>query len=284
MEETVVNQDVSEPSNVPDAVVEEKVVAEAEPVKPAEPVVEEPTFELDGQRLTASQIKEMKDALENKDKWTKTNTQRAQEIAAERKRLARYELLDEQLQKNPAALQTLFQPPAPQRDLTAELQLLYQQKPQDIFSPEYQQWEMEKDQALYRKSVEEAKQSTRQEIFQQEAQEHNNSIGKRVEEKLRSKGLDETDIAAVGQFVVENFKPKNGKYDESHFDIAYSHLYADTAIRQAKLDTAKSVASAMTKATPAQVGQGINKKQEPKSSIDESDDAFVRNVNERAGH
>ena len=277
--EGVVETKVEEKEQSP---VEETKTQEVKQEETKEEAKEEPSIEFEGQRYTATQLKEMQDALNNKKEWTKANTQRAQEIAAERKRLERLSLLEEAIQKRPEVLQELFKPQA-QRNIDSELQALYQKKPVDVFSTDYAQWEMQKDQLIAERSTQRATELAESRIMDREAREHNERIGAEAEAKFREKGYDDLKIQEIGRWVVETVKPKNGKYDAKAFDYAERVLFGDEAARQAKLEAAKSTAQAITRAKPASTGSGLNKRTEPTTPEDEADDAFVQAIQERAG-
>jgi hypothetical protein len=157
MSETIIEQPDEETQVVPEVKPEETpVVQEEQPVveTPKEEVKEEPTFEVKGQRLNATQIKEALDAQRNRDEWQKSNTRKAQELAEERKRLQEADYIAGKIKEHPEVLQKLFTP-EPQRNFDADWQNLIATRPVDQYSQEYVQWERAKDQLLYEKAASE---------------------------------------------------------------------------------------------------------------------------------
>ena len=288
MESTILEKPDPEPGNEPqEKEVQEPVVEapepKAEPEQPTETpteVPEEPTIEFDGQRLTASQIKEWKEAHENKKEWQRANTQRAQEIAEERKKLARASLIEEQFSKRPELLQELFKPPVA-RNIDVELQSLYQSEPQDIFSPEHQQWMLNKDRLLLEKAETNAEQRAVQRITEKEAYEHNMKLGEEIEAKMLAKGRSAEDVLSLGQWVAENMKPKNGKFTAEMFEVAEAIKFGKESIRQAKLETAKQTVQSITKAKPASGAPGVQKPHESKDQVEREEDEWVNYMNEK---
>jgi hypothetical protein len=279
----MLSADDSEVSNVPETPVAEAPVVEtpavepqAEPEQPPVTTPEEPSIELDGQRLTATQIKEMKKAQEDRDKWQKANTQRAQELAEKERRLSKYALIDEAVQRNPNVLQTIFTP-APQVDLNADLQAHYNKRPADVFAPDYAQWEMQKDLLLSQRAEQRAEEKATARILETEAREHNERIGTEAEKKLRDKGRSVDEIMDIGRWVAENIKPRNGKYPQNAFEVAEKFLYGEEDSRSAKLEASRAAANSIQRAVPAS-GNGVSRNQEPKSPQDDEDSAFIDRI------
>jgi len=260
----------------------EKPGGEAEPAPKEEPV-EEVTIDLDGQRYTATQIREMKKDAENRKDWQRTNTQQAQKLAEKERRLARLELLEEAVNKNPDVLQTIFRPVAPQ-NFEADYRAHLAKRPVDRFSPEHDQWEEQKDILLSQGATREAEEKATQRIFKAEADTHNQRIANEAEKRFRANGRDENQILEMGQWVYNNIKPTNGKYPENAFDVAERFIFSDEDSRSAKLEGARSAAASIRNAKPAGEATGVNKKPEPKTPQDEDDDKFVELAKLRGDH
>ena len=303
MPEDLVGSVIEAPDEPTEATVEAKETPAEEPkeTQPVEqpapkeeqaPVTEEePIVEVDGQRLTATQIKEALDSAKNKAEWQKSNTQKSQEIAEERRRIEseRQELLlgrevAARLKTRPDLANVLFAPEAV-RDPNAEYQALLGQRPQDIYSQEYQRWEMQKDQLVRDIAKTEALRESEAKVSKYMAEQSNRETEtEAVKKYVESSKVSQDEFRQMVNWVGENFQAKNGMFPKNCLDVAYRVLYSDREVTNAKLETSKAVVRAIEKAKPAKESAAISK--EPDKELDESDgyqaEEFVKELRFRS--
>jgi hypothetical protein len=282
------SEEILERTDPQEATVPEEVtpVEETQPEPEAEPdggekqpsSQDEPEVEIEGEKVKVSQLKEWREAAENREKWQKSNTQKAQEIASERKRLAEAEAIYNVLQKDPQKLQKILAP-EPERNFDAEWMQIQKERPTE--DPQaYFAWEQKKDQFLMERAAEVASQKARQEAAQETAQKFNNELVGSAYEKYKGE-VDDDGFTTMTQWVKDNLRPsQGGAYPKTSYDIAFSVLYGDKTVTKAKLEAAKSVAKSIEKAKPASGDTG-KLKQPDKEPLDDDDAAFADEVHAR---
>lgn len=283
--------DESEETNVAvEPKVEPTAVEPAPVVEHPEPTPEEPEFEIEGQRLKASQIKAALEAEKNKAEWQRSNTQKAQEIAEERRRLEaeRQELLlgrqiTERLKSNPDLARQIFTPPQV-KDVDAEYAQHLQNRPADLYSAEYLQWDVKRDQLLRESAREDARRESETRTNRLMAEQANRETERDAVQKYVESGkLTPDEFKKSVDWVAQNFQAVNGAYPKNCLDVAYKVLFSDREVANAQLEASKKAAEAILKAKPANQSPGVG--HEPKTDIDESDgleaDAFVKELRAR---
>lgn len=256
--------------------VPEETKGEQEP-EPSAPV-EEPEYEVEGQRYKASQLKEALDAAKNKSEWQKSNTLKAQEIAAKRKELEQAEAIYNLVKSDPTKLQKLLAP-EPERDFDGELKSHYQKRP-EVYGEDYIKWEFERDRLVAEQASEKAFKHAQAQESMRAAKEHNDGIVNRSYDKYKGKVSDD-EFQAMASWLSQNIQPKDGRYPETSFDVAYRFLYGERDVETAKLTAAKAVGDSIRKAKPASGEKGTLPKPEHKTPSDEEDEAFTNAVRER---
>src|SRR5437867_3094208 len=120
--ETVLEMPDTPPKETPAEVPETPVSTPVEPAPqtpetetPAAPAPVEPTFDIDGEKLTASQIKELREKYERDSKWIQSNEARAAELNRQEEELRQIRAFKGLVDQRPDVLQQLIQPP-PQRN------------------------------------------------------------------------------------------------------------------------------------------------------------------------
>jgi hypothetical protein len=233
----------------------EKVSEVAEETVESQP--EEPTFEIEGQRLTAAQVKEALEAHKNKSEWQKANTQKAQEVAEQRRLLEQESqalFLGKKLLERPDLIQAVIQP-VQAKNLQAELQAVMAKRPQDPYSQEYAQWEYEKDMKLVEISEQNALVKAQQTLQTTSAAEHNRKLELSAWDDMKSKvSFDE--FKEMSTWIIENLNAKNGKYPEKAFHIAFAQLYPERTVAEAKVEAAKKATDSILKAKPVSGDNG----------------------------
>ena len=256
----------------PEAPVEAK--AEEQPT----PQEEEAVVEIDGQKLTAKELKEWQEAFKNKSEWQKSNTQKAQEIAAQRKEMEEAIAINTLLKSKPELKQRLFTP-EPERNLQSELDAHYGKRP-EVYGDEYIQWEKTRDRLVSETAAIEGYKRARLEAQQQITQQHNDNVVNTAYEKYKGK-LSEDEFRASADWVLKNIRAENGMYPQSAFDTAYAVLHGSRDVTDAKINATKSVIRSIEKAKPASGEQGTLKTTEKISPEDEEDEAFAAEVKAR---
>ena len=238
----------------------------------------EAEVEIDGQRYTVTRVKEWQEAAKNKDQWQKSNTLKAQEIAAKRKTLEEAEAIYNVLKQNPEKLQKIFAP-EPERDFDKETQAHYSRRPLE-YGDEYVRWEQERDRLITEKATSQAFRLAQSQETQRSAKEHNESLANTAYDKYHEKVTDE-EYQQMAGWLVNNLQPKNGKYPVEAFDVAYKVLYGDKDVESAKLSGAKALSDQIRKAKPASGEPGKLKQPETKTTSDEEDDKFLEEIRAR---
>lgn len=275
--------------NTPPASVETPEVPEspATPEKPdgltpATPAPQEPTFDIDGEKLTAAQIKEWKEKYGRDSKWIQTNEERAAALNQQEEELRQLRLIKPLIEQRPDVLQQLFQPPQ-QRNFETELQQLYAQRPDPYNDPQnYAAWEMRKDQLNSERTASLLEQKNRMDYEQRMAFEHNQQTEKYGKDKyLETKILSPTEFNRMNQWIIENAKAVNNRYPKEAYDIAFKALFEDKFIASAKLSaTQKAIAPLKADQRPP-ASPAIKPPEVQRTDEDIEDDTFVKAVRSR---
>jgi hypothetical protein len=263
---------VAEPTQ-PEVPVETKEEKQPETSQEDEAVVE-----IDGQKLTAKELKEWQEAYRNKSEWQKSNTQKAQEIAVQRKEMEEAIAINTLLKSKPELKQRLFTP-EPERNLQSELDAHYGKRP-EVYGDEYIQWEKTRDRLVSETAALEGYKRARTEAQQQITQQHNDSVVNTAYEKYKGK-LSEDEFRSSADWVLKNIRADQGMYPQNAFDVAYAVLHGPRDMTDAKINATKSVIRSIEKAKPASGEQGSLKPTEKISPEDEEDEAFAQEVKAR---
>jgi len=245
-----------------------------------EATAQEQEYEVEGQRYTAAQLKEALEAAKNKSEWQKSNTLKAQEIARQRKEVEEAIALRKILEQKPEKLQQIFAP-EPERNYDAELQAHYQARP-EVYDQNYINWELRRDSLIREQATAQAFKLAHTQEVQKAAQQHNESLANQAYEKYKGK-VSDSEYQEMAVWLVNNVQPKNGRYPESSFDIAYKMLYGDRDIESAKLSAAQQTVKQMSKAKPASGANGTLPQPETRTPADDEDELFAKRIRERYG-
>lgn len=255
-----------------------------EPETPTEE--QEPAIEFDGKKYTSSQFKEMEKAYTNSTEWQKTNTQRAQEVAEERRQLeeraARVSMLEglaEKVQTNPDLLKQIFAP-RQEKDYDAELNRHWQQRPSDTGSQEYVNWEYQKDMILAERAEEKATKRASESLISNTAKDHNSTVSIEGFSKYKDK-VSQGEFKQMAAWIQQNVAAPQGRYPKDSYDIAYRTMYFDKAVSDAALEGAKKSGDALLKAKPADGQNGRKPIDIQKTQTDLDDDEFIAEANAR---
>lgn len=273
----------------PDSQESNGIVTSEAPVSAPEPGAEgqpstpkDSDVEIDGQRLSAAQIKDAMAALANREAWQKENTRKSQEIAEQRRAWEKEQqeilFLKKKLEEKPDVVQKIFAPEA-ERNFEAELQELYSRKPQDPFSQEYVQWEFTKDRLNREIAKTEALRESQSVLLRSTAADHNSNVEKSSWEKYRGK-VSWEEFRDMAAWVLENVNARGGKYPQNSFDMAYQMVHPEKFQEEIKLSAVKAANDSLTKAKPA--GEpGVQKPHDKLTPEEQSDEEFVKRMSYR---
>lgn len=263
--------------NAPDAGTEEE--GETTETEAGDPVVE-----LDGEQYTLAQLREMQDALKNKNQWQTSNTQKAQEVA-EKRRLVDEVL--EQINNNPSLIQRgqaaspQANAPDPLTQATEELEAIYGKRPEDPFSPEARTWEREKDVAIRKVARIEAVEEAQATASQTTVVAHNRQVATEAYETF-SKTLSDDEYVELEKWVAGNIRPdEQGRYSKQGFDVAFKILHGDKQVRADKLEQTRKIGKALEAGARAEGDGGLRVIHPKLTEADKEDNAFVTAVKER---
>jgi hypothetical protein len=253
---------------------------ETEPEK-----VEAQVFDIDGEKLTAEQVKEMKDAWKNKQDWTKDFTQKSQvaaderrKVEADKQRLQEAMFIQQKLHENPDLLKQVFAP-KPTRDWKAEEAQIWSQRPIDINSQEYVNWEYARTNFYREQDREEVQRNVFQKQSEQTAKDHNERITLAAWEKYSKDGVAQDDFVKMADWIRGNLKETEGRFPKESFEIAFSSMFPDRQIRKEKLDATKKASEAIVKAKPADGVKGAQ--QTTENDMSDDDTAFIAEMRAR---
>jgi hypothetical protein len=260
---------------------ETKPEIEVKEEKQPESSQEEAVVEIDGEKYTASQLKEWQDDHKNKSEWQKSNTLKAQQTAAERKELEEAIAINTLLKSKPELKQRLFTP-EPERDFDTELKAHYGKRP-EVYGDEYIRWEYERDKLVSEQAGRDAYKRAQTEVQQQNARQHNDTVVNTSYEKFRGKVSDE-EFKGMAEWVLKNVRSDNNMYPQNSFEIAFAVLHGNRAVEDAKISSVKSVVKSLERAKPASGEQGSLKPTTTISPEDADDEAFYAEVQARKKH
>ena len=237
---------------------------------------EEPTVELDGEKIPLSQVKKLKEEYANDSKWQAKNTKRSEELARKEQELAT-------LAKLLVPLVERTVPPVPQKDFNAELAALEQKRPDDPFSPEFKEWDRQRLQLVANIAKENAVQEFEQRFTVREAETNNSRIETDAYAKYSKMGVDEGEFVKMAQWIKENLQKGPKGYQANCFDIAYRELHQEEVMRNEKVKVTDNIRQSVLSAKPAKQETGAVKKTETPTPEEEYDAEFIRRVKERNG-
>lgn len=237
-------------------------------------------LEIDGVPMTAAQVQEMYTDSQNKKAWQKTNTEKAQALADERRKL------DEeyrQFHQSPSRESQQHQEAAPDspEDL---LNKHYQSRP-EAFSDGSAEWELKKDQLIMQVAQTKAEENARQSFARTTADEHNTSLSKSQYNEYADK-VNLQEFLGMEKWVAENVRPDQlGRYDKKHFEWAYRELHPEKAEGLPVLDAARRATEQLEAANRTRIdaGQGAHKEHTRPTEEDERNADFVQTIRVRAG-
>src|ERR1043165_4293240 len=202
------------------------------PVVPAPP---EAVIEVDGEKLTASQIKTLREKYERDSKWIQANEAKAAELNRQEEEVRQTRALKGLIEQRPDILEQLLKPP-PERNFDAEMQSLYAQRPDPTDYQNYANWELAKDKLNREATAAMFESKARSDYEQRMAIEHNNQTEKYGKEKyLETKILTPQEFHRMNQWIIENAKAVNNRYPKEANDIAFKALYEDKFLAGVKL-------------------------------------------------
>lgn len=244
----------------------------------------ESEFEIDGEKLTASQIRELKKKYDRDTNWVQRNEARAAELKREREELAPLLAIKPILEQRPELYQQLFTPPQ-KRNYDAELQQLYMQEPDRNLYPEHwAAWKVQIGNTERDKYTAQIQETQTQAVAAQAANTHNTKLLGDAKSKFVSTGkLSDTELYDMATWVGQNIVPRNGMYPENSFDIAYLALHSQKAQRDVAVEAARKAIEPLKNARPvSQRGDnGIKQPEVQPTPEDEDDNAFISMVKSR---
>lgn len=242
--------------------------------------VDEPTVEIDGEKLPLSEIKRLREERKNDAEWKKNNTIKSEELARKERELQDLIALRPYLQQRPEIVQQLFQP-APQRDYDKELSEHYSQRPEDFADGNVRrEWEQKRDNLLYQKSVADAEVKVREQVQQTQAFNHNQSLDVKAKDKYGAK-VNSLEFQSMVDWIRGHIRPSNGMYPEDSYDIAYKNLHEDRYLQDLKVSTTQRIVDTLNNPNLPK-GQGENQRAPVKTAQDEQDDALVAAVKSKS--
>lgn len=259
---------------------EETVTEQPSDESPDTEESQEPTVEIDGEQVSLSEIKKLREEYKNDSAWKDKNRRESEALNREKKELESLKLLKPVLEQRPDIIKELLQPK--QRDIDVEVREHYARRPDPYADPQaFANWEYRKDQLLREQTTAALQKQAETRIAQQEAQRHNDDLfQKGVTSYLKEKTVTDGEFMEMQRWILENVKDQNGKYPMNAFDIAYTALFSDRKVRSEKVNTVKQILKSQEKAKPA-VQKGSQKAQESETELSESEQGFVAEMNAR---
>lgn len=294
METTILEPHDTPPEATPAAPIEGQEVSPPSPPKegeqpatpetpvaatPTAPAPPEPTFEVDGEKLTASQIRELREKYQRDSKWIQTNESRAAELNRQEEELRQIRAIKPLLEQRPDIVQQLFQP-TPQRNFDAEMQQLYAQEPDRFQDPQgYVAWKMREAQVVSDRTAALLQNQNRQEYEQRQAFEHNTQTEQYGKEKyLNNKIVTPAEFSRMNAWIVENVRSNNGRYSKEAYDVAFKTLFEDKFVENVKLNAVKQAIAPLKNEKPQNSAVGIKPQEVQTTPDEEEDQALVKRV------
>lgn len=244
-----------------------------------EPLKDEPTVEVDGEKIPHSQIKKWKEDFKNDSDWKRKNDERSAQLAAQEREVEQFRVLKPYLEKRPDIIQQLFQP-APQRDFNKEFSDLYTAQPDQFADPQkLQDWSIRRDNLIADKSATEAELRVRQQVEQQYSVTHNNKVEATGRDAYIKTGkVTDGEFLGMTQWIIKNLNPSQGRYPENAYDLAFKACHEDRFLADAKLKATQAVIEPLT-GKPGSPGRpGVREERPPASPEDQQDAAFASAV------
>jgi len=241
-------------------------------------------LEFNGEKFTAEELKEMREAYKNKSEWQKDFTQKSQaakeelrRIETEKKAIQEAMFIREKLSERPELLQQIYAPKQ-ERNFAEEERLLWSQRPPDPSTQEYGNWEYQKTLFYNERAKQEAIQEALKQNKQTAAVDYNGQLSVQAWDKFSKEGVEENEFQDMAQWILSNLKQSDGKFPKNSYDIAYMAMFPDRQVRKEKIEATKKASQAIEKAKPANV-EGASKTTEKETSDD--DDAFIAELRAR---
>jgi len=299
MATTILEADTTVESNVSTEEVktspEKEVVTETQevseqPTQEETPVAtqEEPTFELDGEKLTATQIRKLKEDYENDTRWQAKNRRESEEINNRKRELGPLELIKPYLEQRPDILQEILKP-KPTRDFDKELRDHYDARenlPRTADGSNYDYraytaWELEKDRLTTERASTLSLEAAQKQLHQADVRDYSNNLEQKWNKEYVTSGkLNQEEFLRSLQWIVQNVNARNGKIPEDAMRIAYRELFEEKYLREVKLEATKKSIAPILKAKQS-VADGKTKQDVVRTDTDEADDSFVKAVRTR---
>jgi hypothetical protein len=241
---------------------------------------DEPSFELDGEKLTPTQVRDWKKKYDRDTKWVQANEERSAQLKRDETEISALRALKPYLDQRPDVLQQLFTPKQ-ERNFDTEIQQLYQYRPVDTNSQEYVNWDYQVRNLYAEKAESRASHAAEEKYATQTAQQNNSTIERAAWTTYRDK-VSQDDFVKMADYIKSNIRQdKFGAYPENCFDIAYRSLYWDKEIERTRLESAQKAAKTISNAKPANPIQGVNKPRVELTEDDEADERYVQLMKER---
>jgi hypothetical protein len=263
-----------------ETVASEETQAKAE-AQTAVETAKEQEFEVDGEKLTASQIRELKKNYANDSSWKDKNRRESEELNKRSQKVSKLELIAPLIEQRPEVLQQLFAPKQ-ERNFQAELNALDAQRPnwQEDF-PAYEAWKERRQEIKDAAKEQEFRSKARQDYLGGLAEQHNLNLDKEAKARYVDTGkITEEDMTKMAMWVARTIKPDaNGSYPPESYDLAYNTIYGEKESRLGKLDAAQRTIQQIDKAKPADTEKGARKAEVQKTERELEDERFVEEAN-----
>jgi hypothetical protein len=247
---------------------------------PEVPANDEPSFEVDGEKLTPTQIREWRKKYDRDTKWVQANEERSAQLKRDETEISALRALKPYLDQRPDVLQQLFTP-KPERNFDTEIQQLYQYRPLDTGSQEYVNWDYQV-RNLYAEKAEARASHAAEEKYATQTAQQSNSVIERAAWTAYKEKVSQEDFVKMADYIKGNIRQGQfGAYPENCFDIAYRSLFWDKELERTRLETAQKAAKTISNAKPANPIQGVNKPRVELTEDDEADERYVQLMKER---
>lgn len=243
----------------------------------------EPTIEIDGKAVPVSKVKQALQDSENDQSWKDKNRRESEQLNAERERLRRAALLEEELARRPEVMQMLYSQ-TPPRNFDAEIADHYSKRPDEYADPGVRTaWEMKRD-ALQAEKIQAANAAQIETIAaKKEADAHNDRIFVSAKEKyVTAKKVAEHEFDDMTKWIIGNLNIRAGKAPENAYEVAYRTLYGDRWERDIRADAVKRTTEPIRKATNGGADAGHTQRTPLPSQADADDNEFVSRTKQQS--
>lgn len=278
MEET--KTDTTTQSNVSAAPVKEQTDSAEQLSEGQHPETTPPetTFDVDGEKLTLSEIKRLREDYANDSKWRDKNRRESEELNTLRKKLAPLELILPQIEQRPEVLQQLFAPKK-SKDFDSAMREHYAKRPDGTDLQAYTQWEIQKDNLIREQSTSQAEEMAYSKAQKEIASRHNNETESYGREKYVANGkLNSQEWEEMNRWIVDNIHAPNGMYDKRAYDIAFKTVFEDRWLADVKIKATKDAVEPLKIAKTGGAETGRTKPPIQPTPDDEKNQAFVEAV------